>query len=249
MVQLSSTSLDQLKFYNGLLHRIDKKRMTEFEQKSLIDRFFSGQEVFTEDVIEELGPTAVHFSNVQPWADEIPDIDTRSARTFSLWAEDLTTNEVVVTIRGFYVLIPLHWSKDTIQDYYFVSENIPYFPMAIIPSFMTIINQGDLLNDLIECVKKEIQKNWRELRQRIINTLKKTDLWKRYVLSFEKIIHFTFLCPSFDRMLVKALQKHNYRFTGGLQMLASPTHSYDEAIILSHLNGAKKIIETASSER
>ncbi len=244
---MSHFDIDQLRFYNGLTHFIDKIRMTKFEERSLTNRFYSGQDVNTETVVEELGPTVLHYSNVQPWAEEIPDIDRRSARIFTIWAEDKRTNEIVVMIKGLYILIPLQWGKKTIQEYYSFSKNVPYYPMAVISSFLTIINEEHQLNDLIECVKEEIQKNWQNLRQRTIKTLKKTDLWKRYVLSFEKIIHFSFLCSAFDRELVRALRKNDYRITGTLQMLASPTPSYDEAMIASHLNGAKEILEKADT--
>ncbi len=244
---MSQIDITQLKFYNGLSHFIDKDRMTEFEEKSLSDRFYSGRDVSTETVIEELGPIAIHYANVQPWAQEIPDIDRKSARAFSLWAEDNNTNEIVTTVKGFYALIPLQWGKETIREYYSFSENVPYYPMVVISSFLTIINEESQLERLVERVREEIQKNWQDLRERMINTLEKTDLWKRYVLSFDSIIHFSFLCSAFDRELVKALQKSNYRITGSLQMLASPTSSYDDAMIAAHLSGAKKVLEKANT--
>ena len=246
---MNSEKIEQLRFYNGLVNSIDKTRMTLFEQRSITDRFYSGGDVNTETVIEELGPTSIHYSNVQPWAKEIPDIDKRSARTFSIWAEDQKSKEVVVSVRGFYILIPLQWGKETIQEYYSFSEHVPYYPVAVVSSFLTIINDKEELNDLIERVKEEIQQNWQNLRQRIIETLNKTDLWKRYVLSFENIIHFSFLCSAFDRELVNALRTNDYRITGALQMLASPTYSYDKAMVVSHLNKAKEIIDVADTER
>jgi hypothetical protein len=223
--------------------------MIKFEERSLIDRFYSGRDISTETVVEELGPIVLHYSNVQPWAEEIPDIDRRSARIFSIWAEDNKTKEIITSVKGFYILIPLQWGKETIQEYYSFSENVPYYPMGVISSFLTVIKEEDQLTDLITCVKKELQKNWQELRQRKIDTLKKTNLWKRYVLSFDSIIHFSFLCATFDRELVKALRKDDYRITGTLQMLASPTPSYDDAMIASHLNGAKKVLEKAGTEK
>ncbi|MHA1978628.1 MAG: hypothetical protein ACW98F_18090 [Candidatus Hodarchaeales archaeon] len=245
---MRQSKIAQLKFYNGLSHFIDKDRIIKFEEKSLIDRFFSGRDVSTETMIEELGPIAVHYANVQPWAEEIPDIDTRSARTFSIWAEDKRTKEIVTTVRGFYILMPFHWGKETLQEYYSFSENVPYYPMVVISSFLSIFSEENLLDQLIERVKAELQKNWQNLRQRMIETLKKTDLWKRFVLSFDSIIYFSFLCSTSDRELVKALRKNDCRITGILQMLASPTPSYDEAMITSHLNGAKKVLKEADTD-
>lgn len=157
--------------------------------------------------------------------------------------------EIVVTVRGFYILIPFQWGKETIQDYYFLSEDIPYYPFAVIESFLTILSDEQHLINLIERVNEEIQKNWQDLRQRIIKTTEKTDIWKRYVLSFENIIHYSFLCPAFDRELVEALRKKEYWITGVLQMLASPTPSYDKAAFKTHLNRAKKIIKEAEKEK
>jgi hypothetical protein len=244
---MNSTNIKQIRFYNGLSTSIDKTRMTKFEQRSITDRFYSGGEVNTETVIEELGPTVIHYSNVQPWGKEIPDIDNKSARTFSIWAEDEKTKDIVTTARGFYVLIPLQWGKETIQEYYSFSEHVPYYPVAVVSSFLTIIDDKVELNNLIEKVKEEIQQNWQSLRQEIIKTLDRSDLWKRYVLSFENIIHFSFLCSAFDRELVNALRKNNYRITGALQMLASPTYSYDKAMVVSHLNKAKEIIDVTDT--
>ena len=218
---MKQISIKKLKFYNGLSHHIDNERMTQFEEKSLSDRFYSGRDVSTETVIEELGPIAMHYANVQPWAKEIPDIDQRSARIFSIWAEDKDSKEVVTSVKGYYALIPLQWGKETIHEYYTFSENVPYYPVVLISSFLTIINEENLLDQLIDRVKAELRKNWKELRQRMIENLEKTDLWKRFVLSFENIIHFSFLCSGFDRELVKALRKNDYRITGTLQMLAS----------------------------
>jgi len=236
---------DNLRFYDGRTHAIDKNRIYEFETKALTNRYYSGRAMDVATVVEELGPIALTYSNVQPWSEEIPDIDQRSARLFTLWAEDKDTRDIVLIIRGFYIVVPFHLGKREIKDYYLFSENVPYYPMAVISSFQTILNDKPQIIVLLAQVKKEIQKNWHELKQRVIESLDKTDLWKRYVLAFEKIIHFSLLCSSFDRELIEALQTEDYRLTGVLQMYASPTASYDQAMIESHLNGAKKIIEEA----
>lgn len=120
--------------------------------------------------------------------------------------------------------------------------------MAIISSFQTILKDEEHLIELLDQVREEILKNWQELRDRMIKTLEKTDLWKRYVLSFERIIHFSFLCSAIDRVLLEALRRKDYRITGVLQMLASPTPSYDQAMVASHLNDAKRIIKEAEKD-
>ncbi|MHA2295883.1 MAG: hypothetical protein ACXAEU_07155 [Candidatus Hodarchaeales archaeon] len=242
---MKSYNIDQLKFHDGRAHSIDKERLSAFEMRALSERYYSGQYTDTISVLEDLGPLSLLYSNVQPWSEEIPDIDSRSARLFTIWAEDMKTKDVVTIIRGFYVLTPFKWGKETILDYYFLREDVPFYPIAIVSSFLTIFNDKQQLIDLVDSIKNEIQKNWHELRIRIINTLDKTDLWKRYVLSFDKIIYFSFMCSSFDRELVEAFRDQNYRITGVLQMLASPTPSYDNAMISTHLEEAKKTIEDA----
>ena len=60
---------------------------------------------------------------------------------------------------------------------------------------------------------------------------------------FDKIIHFSFLCSSKDRELIDSLRQKDYRTTGVMQLMSSPTGSYDQAMIKSHLKAAKKIVE------
>lgn len=244
---MTTYDVDNLRFYNGRTHGIDKNRIYEFETKALTNRYYSGQDIDVVTVVEELGPSCLLYSNVQPWAEEIPDIDKQSARLFALWAEDKKTRDIVAIIQGFYVVVPFRWGKKTAKDYYLLSENVPYYPLAVVSSFLTILNEKQQLIRLLAQVKKEIQQNWLELRQNIVDSLDKTELWKRYVLAFEKIIHFSVLCSAFDRELIEALRAEDYRTTGVLQMLASPTASYDQAMIESHLAGAKKVIEKAQS--
>jgi hypothetical protein len=240
---MNSYNVENLRFYDGRTHAIDKNRIYEFETQAVTNRYYSGRDINVTTVVEELGPFCVLYSNVQPWSEEIPDIDKKSARLFTLWAEDKETRDIVSIIQGFYIVVPFQWGKSTAKDYYLFSENVPYYPIAVVSSFLTILNEKQQIIELLAQVKKEIQKNWLELRQKIIESLDKTDLWKRYVLAFEKIIHFSLLCSSFDRELIEALRAEDYRLTGVLQMFASPTASDDQAMIESHLTGAKKIIE------
>lgn len=244
---MNNYSVERLVFYDGLDYSIDEKRLTEFSVK-LTNRFYLGDDIEFVRVVEEFGPVVTHYSNIQPWGEEIPDIDRRSARIFSVWAEDNNTREIVVTVRGFYITTPFHWGKETVQDYYFLSEDVSYYPITVITSFLTILSDEQHLISLIERVKEEIQKNWHNLRQRIIETMEKTDIWKRYVLSFEKLIHFSFLCSTIDRELADALRKKNFRITGILQMLSSPTPSYDKAMVEIHINNAKRILKKANKK-
>ncbi|MFX0211281.1 MAG: hypothetical protein ACFFDT_35195 [Candidatus Hodarchaeota archaeon] len=245
---MSSYSIEQLKFYDGRKYFIDEKRLTKFEINAFIDRYYSGRDMEVGAMAEDLGSLAIFFTNVQPWVKEIPDIDDRSARIFTLWAEDKNTKEIMVIFRGFFMLAPFKMGKKSLQDYYYFSETVPYYPIAVISQFSTVFSDRQHLMDLLDRIEEEIQKNWSGLRQRVIETLEKTDLWKRYVLSFEKIIHFSFMCSSFDRELVEALRKRSYRMTGVLHVLASPTPSYDQAMITSHIEEASKRIKEADKD-
>lgn len=59
-------SVEQLMFYDGRYHSIDKNRISEFETRSSTDRFYSGRDVDVVKVVEEIGPVGIHFSNCQP---------------------------------------------------------------------------------------------------------------------------------------------------------------------------------------
>lgn len=245
---MNNHRIDQLKFYDGRTHAIDKKRLSEFETKALLSRFYSGRNMESTTVVEDLGPLAIFYTNVQPWAEEIPDIDKKSARVFTIWGEDRDTKEIITLLHGFFVVFQFEYEKETIEDFYSLKETVPYYPWAIISSFLTIFSEQKQISNLLDRVIEEIQKHWVKRRQNVIQTLKKTELWKRYVLSFEKIIHFSIMCSSFDRELIEALRRKKYRMTGILQMFASSTPSYDQAMVSSHLRKAKTMLERASKE-
>lgn len=242
-------SIDQLRFYDGRVNFIDKKRINTFETRAIFDRFYSGSTTDVNTVIESLGPTCLFYSNVQPWATEIPDIDSRSTRLFTIWGEDQNTNEIIVLLRGYYILPPFIMGSDTIKDYYFFSETSSYYPIVIISSFLTVLHDLQELGKLLRRTEVEIQKNWQELRQRVITSYEKTDLWKRYVLSFDKIVHFSYVCSSFDRELAEALREKNYQMTGALHVFASTTPSYDQAMVAAHIDEAKKILNEADKKK
>ncbi|MFX0053242.1 MAG: hypothetical protein ACFFAJ_12820 [Candidatus Hodarchaeota archaeon] len=240
--------INQLNFYNGRTHAIDKKRLTEFETKALLSRFYSGRKMEVATVVEDIGPLAIFYANIQPWAKEIPDIDKKSARVFTIWGEDRETKEILTLLHGYFIVFPFEYGKETIEDYYSLMEAVPYYPYAVVSSFLTIFSEQEQITKLLDRVIEEIQKQWKKIRQNVIETLKKTELWKRYVLSFEKIIHFSFMCSSFDRELIEALRRKNYRMTGILQMFASSTPSYDQAMVSSHLREAQKMLKRADQE-
>lgn len=243
----NSLPMDELKFYDGRIHSIDRNRLFKFDMRSIIDRYYSGQNIDSATIFEDIGPVAIDYSNVQHWSNEIPDLNSKGARVFTLWAEGEKTKEVIVILRGFYILIPFKLGEQTVKEYYIGGETGPYYPVAVISSFRTIYSNELQLNKLVDRVKEEIQLNWQKIRQELLERLDKTELWKRYVLSFEQIIHYSFLVPGIDRELIEALRRQNYRTTGVFQLLSSPTTSYDQAMINSHLKEAKIIMENSES--
>lgn len=244
---MTSSPIDRLRFYDGRTAPIDQERLINFEIKSVIERYYHNRTMDAATVIDDIGPFHVDYTNIQHWSREIPDIDKRSARLFVLWAEDEKTKEVVLILRGTYILVPFKYGKEALREYYFHSKETPCYPMAVISSLRTIYADVLLLCDLLDRIKFEIGENWKNLRKNLIETLDKTELWERYVLSLDKIIYFSFLCPSIDRELIEALKRKSYRTTGVMQLLASPTPSYDEIVIQSHLEEAKRIIKKYKS--
>ena len=238
-----------IRIYNGREQAIDIERMAEFETRSIFGRLFHGRDMDTTSLFEQLGPWVLDFTNVHGWSEEIPDIDHRSARLFTIWAEDKDTGEVLGIIRGFFVLAPFAITPRTMREYYMLQEDVPYYPLAIISSFRSIIHREKELDAFLDEMRESISTNWKILREKTIkHLLKGSDLWKRYVLSFDRIIHFTFLCPSIDREIIDALQRNNYRISGVLQLLASPSPSYDEATIKHHLISVQKLLDETQEE-
>lgn len=250
ILQMSTNQIKRLTFYNGRTHYIDKERIFKFEMEAVINRFYSGRPINSTTLIEDLGPIQLDFTDVHPWAPEIPDINERSARLFTLWAENGETKDVILILRGIYVLLPFQWGESSLLEYYNLAEDLPFYPLAVISSFRTTFRDEYLILQLIDRTKEEIEHIWRKLRQSVIDRLEEgSNLWKRYVLFFERIIHFSFLCPSIDRELLDALRMKNYRTTGVMQLMASPASSYDQAMINSHLLDAKQLIEEIEEKK
>ncbi|MHA2247599.1 MAG: hypothetical protein ACXADY_21805 [Candidatus Hodarchaeales archaeon] len=211
---MTTSWINQLRFYNGRDHSIDKKRLAEFETRAIINRYYAGEEIDVATLIEDLGPINLDFTNIHPWSEKIPDIDKRSARLFTIWAEDEETKDIAIILRGFYVVLSFKWGKSQLIDYFGLTENVPYFPMAVISALRTVVYDNLQLTALLDRTKVAIEDNWRELRQQTLNHLEKNDeLWKRYVFCFDKIIHFSFLCSCMDRELIDSLRKEGYRTT------------------------------------
>jgi hypothetical protein len=238
------TQTINLKIHNGRKKPLDVKQMAEFDSKSIFERFFKSQTYDASNMFELMGDWVVDFTNLHDWAKEIPDIDPKSARIFTLWAEDSNTREILGLIRGFYILLPFTLDKATIHDYYSLAEDVPYYPMAIISSFRTIITEEKLIDKLLEQIREAMGRNWKEVREETIRRVpKESKLWKRYVFSFPELIHFTIVCPSSDREIINAVNRLNYRMTGVMQIFSSPSPSYDEATIRHHLRSAQEIID------
>ncbi|MFX0141114.1 MAG: hypothetical protein ACFFDN_46175, partial [Candidatus Hodarchaeota archaeon] len=219
------------------------ERMTEFENKSAFDRLFSSPAIELTTAFEQLGPCAIDFTNIHVWSKDIPDIDERSARIFSLWVEDTDTKNILGIVHGFFMVLPFIVTPTSVKDYYALKEDTPYYPMGIVRSFRTIIREKKKLDWFLDQIRDAISQNWKELREKTITRLPKgSELWRRYILSFDNIIHYTFLCPSIDREVIDALQRNDYRISGIMQLLASPSPAYDAATLAHHIRGAKKMI-------
>ncbi|MFX0152575.1 MAG: hypothetical protein ACFFAJ_17445, partial [Candidatus Hodarchaeota archaeon] len=158
------------------------------------------------------------FTNIHIWSKEVPDIDERSARLFSLWAEDMDTREVLGVVHGYFVLVPFIITPASVREFYTLQENTPYYPMAIVNSLRTIIQEDRKLDRFLYQMRDTISQNWSEVRIKTIRRLKKgSEIWKRYILSIDKIIHYTFLCASIDRELIDALQRNDYRIRKAIE--------------------------------
>ena len=233
-----------IKIHNGRKNTIGVEKITEFDQESIFGRFYRSRSFDTVNIFEQLGDWSVDFTNVHDWAKEIPDIDPRSARVFTFWAENLQTGKIVAIVRGFYIIMPFTLDKTSIYDYYALSDDTPYYPMAIISSIRTPITDEKQIDELLDRLRKAISLNWEEVRKFTIKKLPKdSKLWKRYVFSFPDVIHFTIVCPSADREIIDALNRQDYRMTGLMQIFSSPSPSYDEATIRHHLRSAQEIID------
>ncbi len=235
--------IKDLQFHDGRINPITHDRLVQFDISSVVERFYQTRTVDASAVISDLGPIHIDFTNIQDWAEDIPDIDDRSGRIFILWAENPDTNEVVLKIRGFFILVPFEFGMEQLKEYH-TRHDTPCHPMAIISSIRTIFDDVDILTELIDRIDKELNDHWQKTRKRLIERLERNFLWERYVYSLDTISHISYLCPSMDRELLAALKRKEFSSTGVLQVMASPTSSYDQVSLQSHLKKAKGIIKT-----
>jgi len=161
---VNSSIINQLRFYDGRKYSIDQKRIADFEMRAIINRYYHGEDIDVSTLIEDLGPINLDFTNIHPWAEKIPDIDRRSARLFTIWAEDEKTKEVVVILRGFYVVLSFTWGKSQLSEYFGLADDSPYYPIAVITALRTAIYEDNKLSVLLDRIKNEIELHWRELR-------------------------------------------------------------------------------------
>lgn len=246
MKKVLTYSTKDLKFYDGLKTPIDRDRYNVFENKSVLDRFFS-RNIVAVSLFETFGYGLADFTNVHPLYFQFPDIKD-TLRIFTLWAEDRKTNEVVVLLRGFYILEPFIVKDQTLlDDFSRLGES--FQPFALVSSIRTIIQDSDQLGRLIEWVKTEIEQHWKKRRQIVIETLDPDNpVWKRFVFSFDKILYYSFVCPSIDREFTSAFRKLNFHLTSIFQQFSSPTADYDQAIIKPYLRDVKAILVKYSKE-
>jgi len=235
---------EQLIFYDGQIHSIDKERMAKFDKKVFLDRYFPNQDVTTNDLLDELGTFAIDYTNLHSWFQEIPDIDDRSTRLFTIWAEDIHTKEVIAIVKGYIILHPFNLSKSSIEEYYFGNTEVPYYPKVLITTFRTVLKETKELNNLIVQLSDAIEIKWQLIRERVISSSVDTEIRKRFILSFKTIIHYSYIIPSVEQDLIKALKRRDYLISGVMQVLSLKSASYEEALISHHVEEAKRLFLT-----
>ncbi|MFW9853486.1 MAG: hypothetical protein ACFFFG_00400 [Candidatus Thorarchaeota archaeon] len=241
---------DQFAFYDGQIHPIDKERMSNFDTMAFIDRFYPDLDTIThEQIIGELGTHAIDFTNIHGWSQEIPDVDDRSARLFTIWAENVLTKEVIAIVKGHIILHPFESTRNGIKDYYFGTADTPYYPKVLITTFRIVLTEAKELNDFISQLFDVIEIKWQTIRKRVISSSVDPEIRKRYILSFKKIIYYSCVIPSVDKDLIKALRRKDYVITGVSQILSAKSVSYDEALVAHHINIAKKQISLMEKEK
>ncbi|MHA1966182.1 MAG: hypothetical protein ACW964_00145 [Candidatus Hodarchaeales archaeon] len=237
-------------FYDGQIQPIDKKRMSKFDKIAFHDRYYPDQNIITNELINELGAFAIDFTNIHSWSHELPDIDDRSARLFTIWAEDINTKEVIAIVKGHIILHPFAFdpSEDHIEDYYFGKTDAPYYPKVLITTFRIVLTEAKKLDDFIAQLSDVIEIKWQSIRERVISSSVNKKIRKRFILSFKKIIYYSYIIPSVEQDLIKALKRKDYLLTGISQHLSSKSVSYNEALVAHHINDAKKLISQMEKE-
>ena len=243
---MTPNAIDRLQFHDGRRNPIDRERMFDFETKAVLNRYYAGREIDAGALLDDLGPFQMDFADVLHWGGEIPDINEKSARLFSLWADDKETKEIITIVHGFFVVMAFGKGKAHLKDYYYFDENVPYFPISLVTSLRTTIH--DELDQLLDRILEEIGLNWQKRRIEVMNDLEEgSELWQRYSLCLDRILHFVFLCPSIDRELIDSLRKKDYQTTGVMQLLASPPTEYNIEVD-SYLKTARRLQKDRKEE-
>ncbi|MBD3405955.1 MAG: hypothetical protein GF411_07500 [Candidatus Lokiarchaeota archaeon] len=235
----------QIIFHDGRVKQATSDQMAKFDSESVIELLYESTERGTVHVTEETGPYVIDFSNIHPWGKEIPDIDKRSTRIFSIWAENQSEKKIVGLAQGYYLLFPFSWGVASLDEFYNPSGEVPYYPMCLFTSLRTTLNDNEF-EPFFDQLLNAIEKNWQKYRNQAIDIIERgSPLWKRFVLCFDKIIHYTVLCPSADRRLIEMLKKRSFNLTGVIQVLALMSQSYDKAALENHMRTAKSLIDKA----
>jgi hypothetical protein len=228
---------DQFVFHDGIVDAIDGDRMVVFETQSMIERH--NYSIFTESniILDELGPAAIDFADIHEYARLIPDINEKSARLFTIWVEDADTSNIVAITKGHIILHPFDLSY--VHGYYQGKDDMrPFYPKVLFTSFRTVLKGEEMITSIISQLLIAIEKKWKAIREYVINKVNDKELKKRYILSFDNIIYFTFLLPSIENEVIRALQRKKYQISGIMQILSARTSSYNQAVIDHHVKTA-----------
>lgn len=232
-------------FYDGRIHSIDPKRLQEFDIEAMVERYGYDFQTETRIVIDELGPFAIDFNNIYPYAKTVPDISKTSARLFTVWAEDKTSKKVVGISKGHIFLHHFDMTAmDQTRGYYHEEirdiEHIrPYYPKVLITSCRLLHKDDDIIERYLKELLEFIENLWKKIRSSIIHSSEDLNLKKRYIKSFEDIIYVTFLIPSQESSLMRVLRKKKYQLSGVMHLLSRREESYDKAIFDNHIQQAK----------
>ena len=134
------------------------------------------------------------------------------------------------------------------EDYYFGKTDASYYPKVLITTFKIVLTEAKKLDDFITYLSDVIEIKWQSIRERVISSSVNKDIRKRFILSFKKIIYYSYIIPSVEQDLIKALKRRDYLITGVSQILSSKSVSYDEAVVDNHINESKKLISLMENE-
>lgn len=238
----------KLRFHDGRDEPVSSDRMLAFDKDGMVRRLYGNKTLDATEVVDDLGPYTLDFTNMHSWGQEIPDIDERSARMFSVWCDDDDTGRMIGIAHGFFMLFPFTFDQPAIEGFYSLTDDGLYYPIAIFRALKFIEMSDDELNHFIDAMLDAVEQNWEKIRNKTVENLEaNSPLWKRYATCFKKIIQFSFLIPTIDRALIEALRRRSYKTTGIFQVMSSPSRAYDEATIEHHVQTTREIVEDFSN--